>query len=98
MPELFAAEKRVGLHYTQCQKCFIESAALMASLGPNFMGNLSRSAKVGLICRHNLGANAARRTLRERGRLADVVREGYTKSGLALSKAVRPAFGRIILL
>ena len=30
MPEVAAAEKRVGLHYTRARKCFIDTAGLNA--------------------------------------------------------------------
>src|SRR5215471_10911179 len=48
MPELLATGKRVGLHYKRCEKYFTQSATLTPNLALNFVGNLSRFAKVGL--------------------------------------------------
>jgi hypothetical protein len=34
MPELLAAEKRVGLHYKRGEKCFIDAATLTLQSAP----------------------------------------------------------------
>lgn len=48
MPELLAAEKRLGLHYKRVQKCFIDSAILPPPLAPISSPNPTRTAKARL--------------------------------------------------